>query len=62
MIGLTLALFIMGYGFGGNGRINRFEGLVLVLCFVAYQAFLFIEVEEPAEQTAIVRILDEIKV
>jgi len=62
MIGLTLALFIMGYGFGGNGRINRFEGLVLVLCFVAYQAFLFIEVGEPAEQTAIVRILDEIKV
>jgi len=62
MIGLTLAIFIMGYGFGGNGRINRFEGLILVLCFVAYQAFLFIEVDEPAEQTAVVRMLDEKRV
>ncbi len=62
MIGLTLAIFITGYGFGGSGRITRFEGLLLALCFVAYQAFLFIEVEEPTEQTAIVRMLDEIKV
>jgi len=62
MIGLTLAIFIMGYGFGGNGRINRFEGLLLVLCFVGYQAFLFIETNEPVEQTRVVRMLDEIKV
>jgi len=62
MIGLTLAIFIMGYGFGGNGRINRFEGLLLVLCFVGYQAFLFIGADEPVEQTSIVRMLDERKV
>ncbi len=63
MIGLTLAIFITGYGFRGSGRINRFEGLLLVLCFVAYQAFLFIEEREPADsgQTAIVQMLDEMK-
>lgn len=41
MIGLTLALFIMGYGFGGSGRINRVEGLLLLLAFLSYQAVLF---------------------
>ena len=41
MIGLTLALFIMGYGFGGSGRINRLEGLLLLLAFLGYQAVLF---------------------
>ncbi len=41
MIGLTLALFIMGYGFGGAGRINRFEGTLLLLAFISYQAVLF---------------------
>lgn len=41
MIGLTLALFIMGYGFGGPGRINRVEGLLLTLCFISYQGLLF---------------------
>ncbi len=63
MIGLTLAIFITGYGFRGSGRINRFEGLLLALCFVAYQAFLFIEEREPADsgQTAIVQMLDEMK-
>ena len=47
MIGLTLALFIMGFGFGGPGRINRFEGLLLTLCFVAYQVLLFTTIETP---------------
>ncbi|MCF6353877.1 MAG: calcium/sodium antiporter [Candidatus Polarisedimenticolaceae bacterium] len=64
MIGLTLAIFVMGYGFRGSGRINRFEGLLLVLCFVAYQAFLFIVKEaEPVDggQAAIVHMLDEVK-
>ncbi len=61
MIGLTLAILIMGYGLKGSGRINRFEGLVLVLCFAAYQTYLFIEVEKPAELSAVVRMVDEIK-
>jgi len=45
MIGLTLALFIISYGFGGAGRINRIEGLLLVLAFLAYQGVLFMHTD-----------------
>ena len=38
---LTLFLFLMGYGFGKKGRINRIEGLGLLLCFAGYQTWLF---------------------
>ena len=38
---LTIALFIMAYGFRGPGRINRFEGLVLTCGFIAYQGALY---------------------
>ncbi|MEN8204829.1 MAG: calcium/sodium antiporter [Pseudomonadota bacterium] len=41
MIGLTLALFVMAYGFRGPGRINRIEGTILVLAFCAYQTLLY---------------------
>ncbi len=38
---LTASLFIIGYRFPrGKGRINRFEGLVLVLCYIGYIAVL----------------------
>lgn len=41
MIALTGLLFLFGYGFKGkNGRINRVEGLVLFLCYVAYNSLL----------------------
>ncbi|PSF14110.1 calcium/sodium antiporter [Marinobacter fuscus] len=40
MIGLTMALFVMGYGFRGPGRINRFEGLILMLTFAGYTGYL----------------------
>jgi cation:H+ antiporter len=41
MIVLTLALFVMGYGFRKkNGRINRIEGALLVGSYVAYLVFL----------------------
>ncbi|MFZ7342718.1 calcium/sodium antiporter [Avibacterium volantium] len=41
MIALTGLLFLFGYGFKGrNGRINRIEGLVLFLCYVAYNSLL----------------------
>ncbi len=45
MIGLTLAMFAMGYGFGAPGRINRFEGTLLVLAFISYQGLLFISTD-----------------
>lgn len=39
---LTLSLFVFGYGFRGpgRGRINRFEGALLLLSFLGYSAFL----------------------
>jgi cation:H+ antiporter len=40
MMGLTLALLFMAYGFRGEGRINRIEGGLLLLAFVAYNSWL----------------------
>jgi cation:H+ antiporter len=40
MGGLTLALFLIGYGFRGPGRINRLEGGILLACFAGYTAYL----------------------
>lgn len=42
MAALTLALFAMGYGVRGTGRINRFEGAILLLAFVAYTMYLLV--------------------
>ena len=41
---LTITLFIMAYGFRGPGRINRFEGGILLLAFCAYQTLLYFSV------------------
>jgi cation:H+ antiporter len=49
MIGLTLALFLMGYGFGRPGRISRWEGLLLALTFIGYQGLLFFNAQEARE-------------
>ena len=38
---LTITLFIMAYGFRGPGRINRFEGGILLLAFGGYQTLLY---------------------
>jgi cation:H+ antiporter len=40
MAGLTVLLFVMGWGFKGPGRINRLEGGLLVLAYLAYTAWL----------------------
>ncbi|MEY6433339.1 calcium/sodium antiporter [Thioalkalicoccus limnaeus] len=37
---LTLSLFVIGYGLRGPGRINRYEGSALVVCFVGYTGYL----------------------
>lgn len=37
---LTLSLFIFGYGFKKQGRINRFEGGILLCSYVGYTAYL----------------------
>ena len=40
MAALTASLFIIGYGFRGPGRINRFEGAALLTCYVGYTFYL----------------------
>ncbi|DAB35416.1 MAG TPA: calcium/sodium antiporter [Sulfurospirillum sp. UBA12182] len=41
MLGLTLLLLVMIYGFNGKkGRINRVEGTILFLCYIAYNTYL----------------------
>jgi cation:H+ antiporter len=42
MAGLTVSLFVIGYWFRGigTGRINRIEGALLVICYIAYNAYL----------------------
>ncbi len=41
MLALTLALFLMGTGRNGEGRINRLEGAILLLVFVSYQFWIY---------------------
>ncbi|HDP26185.1 MAG TPA: calcium/sodium antiporter [Deltaproteobacteria bacterium] len=40
MAALTVSLFILGYGFRRPGRINRFEGIALLACYLGYTTFL----------------------
>ncbi|MEW6520785.1 MAG: calcium/sodium antiporter [Thermodesulfobacteriota bacterium] len=40
MAALTLSLFVIGYGFRGRGRVNRFEGAALLGCYVGYNLYL----------------------
>jgi len=40
MTALTGALFVIGYGFRDQGRINRYEGAALLASYVAYTAYL----------------------
>ena len=41
MIGLSIALFVMAYGFKGQGRINRIEGLILLIAYFVYLGLLY---------------------
>lgn len=44
MLGLTVALFFMGYSFKNNeGHITRLEGSVLLVAFISYQSWLFLD-------------------
>lgn len=41
VVALTVSLFVIGYGFRGQGgRINRVEGAFLVACYAGYTAYL----------------------
>jgi len=47
MLGLTLLLFLMGRGRNGDGHINRYEGATLLLAFLVYQGWLYLEATSP---------------
>ncbi|MEM7020635.1 MAG: calcium/sodium antiporter, partial [Pseudomonadota bacterium] len=40
MMLMMVALFVTAYGFRGQGRINRIEGTLLLLAFIAYNIYL----------------------
>lgn len=40
MVLLTIGLFVLGYGFRGPGRINRFEGAAMLAVFIGYTGYL----------------------
>jgi cation:H+ antiporter len=44
MMGLTIALLFIAYGFRGAGRINRLEGAGLLIAFCAYNTWLALSV------------------
>jgi len=44
MMAMTAGLFVMAYGFRGEGRINRVEGSLLLLAFAAYNTWLVVSV------------------
>ena len=37
---LTISLFAIGFGFRGLGRINRYEGILLLTCYIGYTTYL----------------------
>ncbi len=39
MVGLTMVLFVMAYSYGGQGRVNRWEGGALLATFFAYHGY-----------------------
>lgn len=41
MIGFSIALFVMAYGFKGHGKINRWEGALLLIGYIAYMVVLY---------------------
>ncbi len=45
MIGLAVVLFIFAYGFNRPGRINRFEGLLLLGAYFSYMVVLYINLQ-----------------
>lgn len=44
MMAMTVGLFVMCYGFRGQSRINRTEGTILLLSFIAYNTWLVLSV------------------
>lgn len=44
MLVMSILLFIFAYGFKQQGRINRFEGATLLIGYIAYMGYLYINI------------------
>jgi cation:H+ antiporter len=44
MAGLTVSLFLIGFGFRKPGRINRYEGAILLAAYGGYTTYLILGV------------------
>ncbi len=44
MITISVTLFIMAYGFKNDGRINRFEGFLLLSAYIGYLSWLYVSI------------------
>lgn len=44
MLGISIVLFLLAYGFRNNGRINRLEGFLLLSLYIAYMGWLYLSV------------------
>ena len=42
MIGITIALFAMSFGFGRQGKISRFEGAILLGIYIVYMGWIYV--------------------
>ena len=40
IVGGVYALFAIGFGFRGPGRVNRYEGALLLSCYIGYIVYL----------------------
>lgn len=47
MLGLSILLFLFAYGFKAQGRINRFEGAILLSGYIVYMTYLYNSVVHP---------------
>ncbi|NOZ52649.1 MAG: calcium/sodium antiporter [Gammaproteobacteria bacterium] len=52
MLILTVAMFIMAYGFRGKGQINRIEGFLLLMLYGGYMAWLYFTEISPTAGSA----------
>ncbi|SFR59342.1 cation:H+ antiporter [Marinobacter daqiaonensis] len=58
MMALTVALFVMGFGlFGGKRMVNRPEGAILLVAYVAYTGYLASTVISAARETGLPPVL-----
>ena len=47
MMGLSIALFFVAFGFNGKGRINRYEGGLILASYIVYMISIYFSIQAP---------------